>query len=250
MTDPSYLFVFTAGLLSFLSPCMLPLIPAYLSYITGLSLDEVKAGALADARCGTVVRPSLLFILGFSSVFIALGASASGIGRLLLTYKDLVGRAGGILIIVFGLSVLGVLNLQVMAKEVRWQPATRPTGRMGQMGWTGPLAVGAGFAAGWVPCIGPILGSVLVYAGATTSLAKGVMLLTVYSLGHALPLLFVAIGAQSVLAWLVRMRGALATCYRASGVVMILVGVVLLANAFPFVVAFLSRHGIGWYVGQ
>lgn len=244
MTDPSYLFVFTAGLLSFLSPCMLPLIPAYLSYITGLSLDEVKAGPVSGARWGTVIRPSLLFILGFSSVFIALGASASGIGRLLMTYKDLVGRAGGLLIIVFGLSVLGVLNLQALAKEVRWQPATRPTG------WAGPIAVGAGFAAGWVPCIGPILGSVLMYAGTTTSLAKGVMLLVVYSLGHALPLLFVAFAAHSVLPWLARMQGTLVTCYKASGVVMVLVGAVLLTNTFPLVVAFLSRHGIGWYVGQ
>lgn len=250
MMDPSYLLVFTAGLLSFLSPCMLPLIPAYLSYITGLSLDEVRAGTVSGARWGAVVRPAFLFILGFSAVFIALGTSASGIGRLLLTYKDLVGRAGGLLIIVFGLSVLGVLNLQAMAKEVRWQPATRPAGRMGQVGWLGPVAVGAGFAAGWVPCIGPILGSVLVYAGTTTSLAKGVMLLVVYSLGHALPLLFVALGAHSVLPWLARMRGALVACYKASGVVMVLVGVVLLTNTFPLVVAFLSRHGIGWYVGQ
>lgn len=248
MTDPSYLLVFTAGLLSFLSPCMLPLIPAYLSYITGRSLDELTVSAMSSRRLQwTVLRPSLLFILGFSAVFTALGASASGVGRLLLTYKDIVGQVGGLLIIIFSLSLLGILNLRVLSAEVRWQPTTRPSGR-----WTSlaPVAIGAGFAAGWVPCIGPILGSVLIYAGTTASVAKGIGLLTLYSLGHAIPLLVISLGAHSVLPALARVKGAFAICYKASGIVMLLVGLVLVTNSFPLVVAFLSRHGIGWYVGQ
>ena len=159
---------FTAGLLSFLSPCVLPLIPSYVSFITGLSLEDVQR-----SRRVAVVH-ALLFILGFTLIFLALGATATVLGRLLLRHRDWVGRVGGVLVIVLGLYLLGVFNVGVLARERRVHIADKP------LGYLGTVLVGMAFAAGWTPCIGPILGGVLTYTASSADLDRGLLLLFAY----------------------------------------------------------------------
>src|SRR5512143_26207 len=175
---------FTAGLLSFLSPCVLPLIPSYITFITGLSLDDVGKARRAALTHG------VLFVLGFSLIFLALGATATVIGRVLLTQREWLARIGGVIIIIFGLYLLGVLNIGAFGRERRMHLADKPAG------YLGTLVVGVAFGAGWTPCIGPILGSILVYSGSQADLSRGVLLLTFYSLGLAIPFLLSALAIE------------------------------------------------------
>ena len=178
----SLIAAFSAGLLSFVSPCVLPLVPSYISYITGLSVEQLTDASERVKFRKAIVVNSLLFIGGFSSVFIAFGASASFLGQILITHQDLIRRVGGALIIVFGLYLLGILNLTFLKMEQRYQFRNRPAGYLGS------FLIGVAFAAGWTPCVGPVLGSILLYASTTDSLFSGVVLLTFYSLGLGLPL--------------------------------------------------------------
>ena len=176
MPQISLVAAFSAGLLSFVSPCVLPLVPSYISYITGLSVEQLTdAGERSKFKTAIVVN-ALLFIAGFSSVFIAFGASASFIGQMLITYQDHIRRIGGIMIIVFGLYLLGILNLNFLKMEHRYQFRNRPAGYLGS------FLIGVAFAAGWTPCVGPVLGTILLYASTTDSLLNGIVLLACYSL--------------------------------------------------------------------
>src|SRR5215211_6736280 len=191
MPDLQHVSVFAAfgaGLLSFVSPCVLPLVPSYISYITGLSLERLMDAQERQRFRRTIIVNSLLFIAGFSSVFIAFGASASLIGQLLITYQDHIRRLGGLLIIVFGLYLLGVLNIRFFNTEKRLHFGTRPAGYLGS------FLIGIAFAAGWTPCVGPVLGTILLYASTTDSLSSGIVLLSAYSLGLGLPLFATALG--------------------------------------------------------
>ena len=187
--DVSLLIAFAAGLLSFVSPCVLPLVPSYLIYITGLSLEELTSQADRSRMRATIVLNSLFFILGLTVVFVAFGASASLVGRLLMTYQDFLRKAGGVLIVIFGLYVMGVLKLNFLMTEKRIHLQSRPAG------YFGSVLVGMAFAAGWTPCVGPILGSILMLAGTSdsTSMMTGVKLLSSYSLGIGLPLFAIAL---------------------------------------------------------
>ncbi|MGH7253813.1 MAG: cytochrome c biogenesis CcdA family protein, partial [Nitrospiraceae bacterium] len=149
---------FMAGLLSFVSPCVLPLVPSYISYITGLSLDQLADAAERRRFRRAIVVNSLLFIVGFSCVFISFGASASLIGQMLITYQDHIRRFGGVLIVIFGLYLLGILNLNFLQTEKRLHFRSRPAGYLGS------FLIGVAFAAGWTPCVGPVLGTILLYA--------------------------------------------------------------------------------------
>ena len=181
---------FTAGLLSFLSPCVLPLIPSYLTFITGMSVDEVQRSRR------TALTHALLFILGFTLIFLALGATASALGRVLLAARDWVARAGGLLIIAFGLYLLGVFDSRTLDRERRVHFADKP------VGYLGTVLVGIAFGAGWTPCIGPILGSILVYTSTQADLQRGLLLLFVYSLGLAIPFVISSgLGPQALGAW-------------------------------------------------
>ncbi len=162
---------FSAGLLSFVSPCVLPLVPSYVSYITGLSVEELAKVEARQRYRRTIVVNSLLFIAGFSCVFIAFGASASLIGQALIAYQDYVRRIGGVLIVIFGLYLLGILNLNFLQTEKRMHFSSRPTG------YVGSFLIGVAFAAGWTPCVGPVLGTILLYASTTDGLLDGVTLL-------------------------------------------------------------------------
>ena len=152
----SLLAAFTAGLLSFVSPCVLPLVPSYISYITGLSVEQLADAAERQRQRKPIVLNSLIFIAGFSTVFIAFGASASLIGQMLITYQDYIRKIGGLLIIMFGLYLLGVLNLGFLTSEKRLHFRNRPAGYLGS------FLIGVAFAAGWTPCVGPVLAGILL----------------------------------------------------------------------------------------
>jgi cytochrome c-type biogenesis protein len=240
----SLVAAFSAGLLSFVSPCVLPLVPSYISYITGLSVEQLTDVSEREKFKKAIVLNSLLFIAGFSSVFIAFGASASFLGQILITYQDYIRRIGGALIVVFGLYLLGVLNLNFLKMEHRYQFRSRPAGYLGS------FLIGVAFAAGWTPCVGPVLGSILLYASTTDSLLNGVVLLTCYSLGLGLPLFLTALGVDRFLAYFKELRVYLWGVSTVSGVLLVLVGVMIYANSLTMVTSFLERYGIGWYLGQ
>ena len=210
---------FTAGVLSFLSPCVLPLIPSYVSFITGLSLEDVQR-----ARRIALVN-SLLFIAGFTVVFLALGATATIVGQLLFRQREWVSRIGGVLVILFGLYLVGAFNFGFLARDRRVHVANKP------LGYLGTFLVGMAFAAGWTPCIGPILGGVLTYTASSADLNRGLVLLFAYSLGLAVPFLLAALMIERFMATLQRYRSALAWTSRISGVLLILVGILMLTGA-------------------
>ncbi len=240
----SLIAAFSAGLLSFVSPCVLPLVPSYISYITGLSVEQLTDASERVKFKKAIVLNSLLFIAGFSSVFIAFGASASLLGQVLITYQDHIRRFGGALIVVFGLYLLGILNLNFLKMEHRFQFRSRPAGYLGS------FLIGVAFAAGWTPCVGPVLGSILLYASTTDSLVSGVVLLTSYSLGLGLPLFLTALGVDRFLAYFKQARAYLWGVSTVSGVLLVVVGVMIYANSLTMVTSFLERYGIGWYLGQ
>jgi cytochrome c-type biogenesis protein len=219
---------FSAGLLSFLSPCVLPLIPSYVTFITGLSLDDVQR-----ARRTALVH-GLLFVLGFSLIFLALGATATVLGRVLLTQRDWISRIGGIIIIVFGLYLLGVLNIGAFARERRLHLADKP------VGYLGTLVVGIAFGAGWTPCIGPILGSILIYTSSEASLSRGLALLTAYSLGLAIPFLASAVAIERFFKFFQRIKRQLVWMSRGAGVLMIAVGLLMVTNYFTILASYLQ----------
>ena len=220
---------FTAGLLSFLSPCVLPLIPSYVSFITGLSLDDVQR-----SRRVTLVH-SLLFIAGFTIVFLILGATATVLGQVLLRQRDWVGRIGGVLVIVLGLYLLGVFNIGALGADRRIHIANKP------LGYLGTLLVGMAFAAGWTPCIGPILGGVLTYTASSADLNRGLVLLFAYSLGLAVPFLLAALMIDRFMELFQRYRGALVWMSRASGVLLVIVGLLMITGSMTVLSAWLQR---------
>jgi cytochrome c-type biogenesis protein len=210
---------FSAGLLSFLSPCVLPLIPSYVSFITGLSLDDVQR-----SRRIALIH-SLLFIAGFTLIFLALGASATVVGRLMFRQREWVERIGGVLVIVLGLYLLGVFNIGALSRERRYHFADKP------LGFLGTLFVGMAFAAGWTPCIGPILGAVLTFTASEADLQRGLLLLFAYSLGLAVPFLLAALMIDRFMALFQRYRGALVWMSRVSGVLLIAVGCLMITGS-------------------
>jgi cytochrome c-type biogenesis protein len=219
---------FTAGVLSFLSPCVLPLIPSYVSFITGLSLEDVQR-----ARRVALVN-SLLFVAGFTVIFLALGATATIVGQLLLRQRDWVSRIGGVLVIVFGLYLVGAFNFSFLARERRIHLANKPLGGLGT------FVVGMAFAAGWTPCIGPILGGVLTYTASSADLNRGLVLLLAYSLGLALPFVLAALMIDRFMETLKRYRGALAWTSRISGVLLIAVGILMVTGSMTLLNSWLQ----------
>jgi cytochrome c-type biogenesis protein len=245
ITQVSLFAAFSAGLLSFISPCVLPLVPSYLSYITGLSVENLADVEKRERFRSAIILNALLFIAGFSVVFIAFGASASLIGQLLYDYQHLIRKIGGILIIIFGLYLLGILKLNFFMTERRLMHfETRP------VGYVGSFLIGTAFAAGWTPCVGPVLGAILAYASTTESMFSGVMLLSAYSLGLGLPFFLTAFGMDTFLSYFKNMRAYLGGVSVISGALLVVIGVMIYADSMTLVTSFLERHGIGWYIGQ
>ena len=220
---------FLAGLLSFLSPCVLPLVPSYLSFITGVS-----GVAELESRRHLVLLHAALFVVGFSLIFIALGATATELGLLLKSYQRWVERVGGLLVIAFGLYTLGVLRIGVLSREARVQLSDKP------LGFLGSVLVGIAFGAGWTPCIGPILGSILLYTSTRADLSQGLTLLLAYSAGLAIPFLVAAWALEGFLRWFQRFRRYIGWVERVAGVLLIGVGLLMLSGSFSLLSAWLQ----------
>lgn len=223
---------FLAGLLSFLSPCVLPLVPSYLGFITGMSLDELSGQRSRKA----VLVPALLFTAGFSLVFLIMGASATFLGQLLLRYQDWVARIGGVLIILFGLHLLGILRIGAFLRERRMQLSERPVGMVGA------VVAGVVFGAGWTPCIGPVLGTLLTYASARANLASGMLLLASYALGLAIPFLLAAWATGAFLNTSRGIRRFIPVFEKISGVILLLAGILLVTGSFSTMSAWFARY--------
>jgi cytochrome c-type biogenesis protein len=214
------LVAFAGGLLSFLSPCVLPLVPSYLGFVTGFTFDE-----MAGRRRMAMVHAAL-FVAGFSLVFMLFGASATALGRVLKYYDVWFQRIGGALIVLFGLYCLGVFKLAFLDQDARLHLDRKP------VGYLGSVLVGMAFAAGWTPCIGPILGAILGLAATEASLSRGIVLLGAYSLGLAVPFLLAAFAVESFLDWFQRFRRYLPWVQRASGVLLVAVGLLMATGQF------------------
>jgi cytochrome c-type biogenesis protein len=216
---------FSAGLFSFLSPCVLPLFPSYISFITGMSVGDLTGDLGSDAR-RRVLLHAVAFVLGFSLVFIALGASFSAAGQLLFTYRDAIRRLGGALIIFFGLYIAGVLRIGLFGRTAAIQIRQKPAG------YAGSFIVGVTFAVGWTPCVGPILGAILSLAGTAETVARGVGLLAAYSAGLGVPFLLSALALGPFLRVFKRYRPFIPTVERAAGVLLVIVGVLVFTNYY------------------
>lgn len=243
MSSVSYLGAFAAGLLSFLSPCVMPLIPAYLSFLTGLTVAELsdatdgeqEAGSGATSRADVLV-PALLFVLGFSIVFVGLGATASVLGRVLTDYRDIIGKVAGVVVIAFGILMLQIIRVPWLYGEARMD-----MGKARGFGRGASVVMGMAFAAGWTPCVGPILGTILALAASTGDAGRGALLLLVYSLGLGLPFVAVAVlfgRVKPLLAWLNRHSLVIS---RVAGVLLILVGVLIFTGRLGVLAGWLTR---------
>jgi cytochrome c-type biogenesis protein len=230
----SGLIAFSAGLLSFVSPCVLPLVPSYLTYITGVSFHELTdTGVKARLRWVTVSH-SLLFILGFSSIFILMGASASYLGQLLTEYQYWIMKAGGVLIIILGIQFTGIINLPFLQIEKRFELRKKP------LGYLGSFLVGIAFAAGWTPCIGPILSTILLYASTSKSFTTGVLLLSIYSAGLGIPFLLSSLAFNSFLSAFEKIKRYMRVITIVSGLFLIGIGILFLTDTFKDINAYLN----------
>jgi cytochrome c-type biogenesis protein len=216
-----------AGLLSFLSPCVLPLVPPYLCYIAGLSLEEIAGEEPVRRASRRVLAAALAFVLGFATVFVALGAGASVIGQALARHVGTLTTLAGIVIIVMGLHFLGLLRIPLLYREARLQVERRPAGL------AGAYVVGLAFAFGWTPCVGPVLTAILMVAGAEDTAGRGALLLASYALGIGIPFLLAAAFARPFLAWMRGFRRHLGTVEKAMGALLVVTGVLFLTDTMP-----------------
>ncbi len=244
MDNVSFVAAFAAGLLSFVSPCVLPLIPGYLSFISGVTLDEMRgvqpAGAAVAVAVPTARRrvflTSIAFVIGFSLVFVSLGASATLVGRFLQGHLALMSKIAGAIIFVFGLHLAGLLRINWLYSEKRVQTSRKPAG------FLGAVIVGIAFAFGWTPCIGPILGGILGIAMMKSTALKGVELLAVYSLGLAIPFLVTSVAIDAFFAAFARIRRHYHAIELASGVLLMIIGVLIFINRFTVLNQYLSPY--------
>lgn len=238
-----YITAFLGGLLSFLSPCVLPLIPSYLSFITGISFDDFKSGDKARIRKLTFINSSA-FVIGFSTVFILLGVSSSYVGMLFVIYYDYIRIAGGILIIAMGLYVMGVLKLNFLAADKRVHLHSKPRG------YFGSFVVGLTFGAGWTPCIGPILGSILLIASTTGSAIQGFYLLLMYSLGLAIPFLATSMAINTFITKFSVIQKYMRVIMIISGLMLIGFGVILLTDKVYLLLSIAPDLGVDDLISQ
>ena len=222
----SGMIAFTAGLLSFASPCVLPLVPSYITYITGASFKELTdVEARSRLRWATIFH-SLLFITGFSLVFILMGASATYLGQLLAQYQYWIMKGGGVLIILLGIHFTGVINIPFLQIEKRFEMRKKP------LGYIGSLFVGVAFAAGWTPCIGPILSTILVYASTSKSFTTGILLLTYYSIGLGIPFFLSSLAFNSFLSAFDKIKRYMRVINVVSGLFLIGIGILFLTDTY------------------
>jgi cytochrome c-type biogenesis protein len=236
---------FGAGLISFLSPCVLPLIPGYISFISGVSLKEMMDGTpgtgLLNSQKFSIVLNSIFFIIGFSLVFILLGATATWIGTLLSSKISFLTKAAGLVIIVFGVFKMGLFRPLVVFKEIRFNVESK------KVGFIWALIIGAAFAFGWTPCIGPILTGILAFAGTLEHVHQGVFLLSVYSLGLGIPFLLTALGVNKFFSFFNRIKRHLGLLEKITGGIMVLLGLLIFFDkliAIPGYLTFLNKFAL------
>ncbi|MBF2054108.1 MAG: cytochrome c biogenesis protein CcdA [Candidatus Sericytochromatia bacterium] len=220
---------FGAGIFSFISPCVLPIIPSYMFFISGTSAGAVAtAEELTDSerreRRRQIITSAIWFILGFSLVFIALGATATGLGQVLKTHQDLLRKIGGVVIMVLGLHMMGAIQIKALLYEKRMHLKSRPPG------FWGAFLIGISFALGWTPCIGPILGAILAIASTKAQVSEGVRLLAVYSLGLAIPFFLAAVMMDRIFVYFRKIQKHMRTISIVSGLFMIAVGILIFTN--------------------
>jgi cytochrome c-type biogenesis protein len=232
----SFGLAFVAGLVSFLSPCVLPLVPSYVTFVTGMTLDELTANGRAAARRRAALH-ALLFVLGFTLVFVALGATATALGAAMRRALPLLQQIGGVVIAAFGLSMLGVLRMPSLMRERRVHLASKPAGLAGS------LLVGVAFGAGWTPCIGPVLATILLYAGMEATMTRGMLLLVAYSIGLGIPFLVAAVGLNWYLAGARRVMRWLRPLELGAGALLVVMGVLLFTGHFALIANYLAGFG-------
>jgi cytochrome c-type biogenesis protein len=215
---------FIAGLLSFISPCVLPLVPPYLCYLAGVGLDQLMGTADEVVARKTVFFSALAFVLGFTTIFVALGAAASAIGQLVRSHLDVLAVLGGGVIIVMGLHFLGVFHIRILHRQARMEVRNHPAGPVGS------YLVGLAFAFGWTPCIGPVLAAILGVAGAEHTVARGAVLLAVYSLGLGVPFLAASLFAGPFVHHMRRFRRHLGTVEKAMGALLVVTGILFITG--------------------
>jgi cytochrome c-type biogenesis protein len=235
------LAAFVAGVLSFISPCVLPLIPGYVSFVSGVSLDEMRggSGALSSSRRQVLIT-SLFFVLGFSLVFIALGATASAVGKFLLTNQALFAAVAGTLLIILGLHTMGVFRISWLETDTRVHTQKKPAGPLGA------VIVGIAFAFGWTPCIGPILGGMMTLAASKQTVWEGVRLLAIYSLGLGIPFLLTSVAINQFFAASARIRKHYRAIELVSGSLLIAIGLLIFTGRLTVIVQYLTPYLPEW----
>jgi len=242
MNDLNIFVAFAAGVLSFLSPCVLPLIPSYLSFVSGVSLDEMR-GDQATARARwRVVLNSVAFIGGFSLVFVSLGASASLLGSFFLNYRNWIRLLGGVFIVVVGLYLIGVFKIPALERYLQFNLKDKPAGYLGS------VIVGITFAVAWTPCVGPILGAILAIAGTSADVGRGVLLLAMYAAGLAVPFFLSALAVNSFFQFSQAFRRYIQAFHVASGVLLVVVGILLMTDYMTSLNIYVLRFTPAWLI--
>ena len=227
---------FIAGFLSFVSPCVLPLIPGYISFISGLTLEDMQGKTAVEASRRHVLIASIAFVLGFTVVFVTLGATASAVGKFVTSQLPILSKIAGAMLIVFGLHMMGVFRIRLLENEARVQTNRKPAGPVGA------FLVGLAFAFGWTPCIGPILGGILTIAASRESVGEGVQLLGVYSLGLGVPFLLTSVAINQFFTAAAKIRRYYHAIEMISGGLLILVGLLIFFDKFTVIVKYLEPY--------
>ncbi len=236
--EVTYIAALAAGLLSFVSPCVLPLVPAYISFMTGVSVDNMRADVTTTGRWRAVLH-SVFFVLGFSTVFVSLGASATFLGKLLLSNMNILAKVGGAFIVIFGLHYMGLFRISFLNMEARFNIEKKPPGLLGA------YLIGLAFAFGWTPCVGPILAAILAVAGGQESILKGIVLLSIYSAGLGIPFILAGVAINHFFGFFTRIRAHLHKIEMVSGALLVVVGTMIFMGDFNRIATLL----IQWFPG-
>lgn len=242
MTDVNIFVAFTAGILSFLSPCVLPIIPSYLSFISGVSLEEMRAVHVASQLRKRVLLNALAFISGFSLVFISLGASASFLASFFMGYRSLIRVLGGVVILAIGIYLLGFVKFSALGRYLQFHLKDKPAGYLGSG------LVGVTFGAAWIPCVGPILGAILTLAATSSEIGTGVFYLATYAAGLALPFFLSAVAVNSFFEFSQKFRRYVQAMHVTAGILLIVVGILLLTDYMTLLNIYAIRFTPEWLI--
>jgi cytochrome c-type biogenesis protein len=242
MNDLNIFVAFAAGIFSFLSPCVLPLIPSYLSFVSGVSLDEMRSDQARARVRWRLVLNSAAFIIGFSLVFVSLGASASLLGSFFLGYRNSIRLLGGAFIVLVGLYLVGLFKIPALERYLQFNFRDKPAGYLGS------VIVGLTFAVAWTPCVGPILGAILALAGTSADIGQGVLLLAIYAAGLAVPFFFSALAVNLFFQFSQAFRRYIKAFHVASGVLLVVVGILLMTDYMTSLNIYVLRFTPAWLI--